>query len=346
MYNGDRLEPVFEAHTDTERITVHILLEHIPRTTIKWLRIYNRSSFFILLDGSLSCSDELDRLGLPYLTISELIDSDSEKAIKSKYQEITERGPLVDIEQRASIALEMCTSDDVLRHMDWSDFEHCVDSMLKYSIGTSHLYGGTEPGTGVPDGTLTLNWPGNDCLYMWDAKFVDLSSNDETNLSDEYSKIFRHLQELNSKQQTEPIYDQIHGICLFSPGIAETSITRLAEFIQEQNLPSETEWRGSICYFGLDALTKMTQMKIENRSNIKQKMGKFENALNQYLSTPAKHANEPEMISNSQYQAVHISPEDIEAIFEYLSGQSKETFEFDKQKHMNYLEFNFSLSDS
>ncbi len=90
----------------------------------------------------------------------------------------------------------------------------------------------------------------------------------------------------------------------------------------------------------------MTQMKIENRSNIKQKMGKFENALNQYLSTPAKHANEPEMISNSQYQAVHISPEDIEAIFEYLSGQSKETFEFDKQKHMNYLEFNFSLSDS
>jgi len=343
-YYNKRIEPVFEADTNSQSVSVHIIFEHIPRNIIKWLRIYDRSSILVLVDEGLSCSDELARLNIPYLTIGDIVDDDSSETIKSEYRKLTERGPLVEIEKRASLALEMCESDSVLENMGWSDFEHCVDSMLKYSVGTSHIYGGTEPGTGVPDGTLTLNWPDNNCLYMWDAKFVDLTKNEETDLSDEYSKIFRHLTELNAKQQTEPIYNEIHGICLFSPGIAETSITRLAEFIQEQNLPSNAEWKGSICYFELNALSKMTQMKIENRSNIKQKMGKFESALYQYLSTPAKHSDEPEVIADSQYRAVHIGPKDIEEIFEYLSDQSKETFEFDKNKHMEYLQFNFSLS--
>lgn len=343
VYHGNRLKPVFEVDVESEYFNVHLLFEHIPRTTIKWIRIYNRPNIFVLVNEAMSCSDELDRLNVPYFTIGSLIDENSKELIKGEYQKVTDRDPLVEIEQRASIALEMCTKRCVIEDMDWSDFEYCVDSMLKYCIGTSHLYGGTEPGTGVPDGTLTLNWPDNDCLYMWDAKFVDLTKNKEANLSDEYSKIFRHLYELNTKQQTEPIYNQINGICLFSPGIADTSIIRLAEFIQEQNLPTDTEWRGSICYFELEALTKMTQMKIKNRSSIKQKMGKFENALYQFLSSPTKHDDEPGIIDDSQYQAVHLGPKDIEEIFEYLSSQSKETFEFDKQEHMDYLEFNFSL---
>ncbi|MFC6961749.1 hypothetical protein ACFQL7_13170 [Halocatena marina] len=266
--------------------------------------------------------------------------------LETEYQKVVDYGPLVNVEQRASLALGMCESEDSLREMDWSDFEHCVDAMLKYSIGTSHLYGGTEPGTGVPDGTLTLNWPDNDCLYMWDAKFVDLIKNNETTLSDEYSKIFKHLKQLETKQKNAPIYNDVKGICLFSPGISKTSITRLAEFIQEQNLPSGTDWKGSICYFELNALTRLTKMKMENRSGIKQKMGTFEQALHQYLSTPAKHSNEPDVIDNNRYRALHLSEQDIIEIFDYLSTQSNETFEFDKQEHMSYLEFNFSLSNN
>lgn len=348
-YCGEKVEPVIEVENDDGEIVVQLISCQLSRSTIEWVRIYDRPVVSILIDDGLGLSDEFDRFDLPYFTLGELIDRPSDEVaedIIGTFSNLVDWPRFSDIQQKAELSLSKCQNEEVLISMGWDDFEHCVQNILKYIIETSYIYGGTEPGTGVPDGTLTLNWEGNDSLFMWDAKFVDLAKNEETSLSDEYSKIFRHLSQLQEKQKSEPTYTEISGIILFSPGIAETNITRLAEFIHEQNLPSDSDWNGCVSYFELDSLAMLTEYVLQNESGVHNKRGKFEEALHEYLTSPAKHHDDPEVIGQSDCDAVHIGTQDIQEIFDYLDTQQKEMHEFDKESHLEYLRFHFDIGES
>lgn len=348
-YCDETVEPVIEVENDDGKIVVQLISRQISRSTIEWIRIYDRPTVSILFDDGLGLSDEFDRFGLPYFTLGELVDrmnTEIEEDIADIFSDLIEWPKFSNIQQKAELSLSKCQNQSVLVSMSWDDFEHCVQNMLKYIIETSYIYGGTEPGTGVPDGTLTLNWEGNDSLFMWDAKFVDLAENNETRLSDEYSKIFRHLSQLQEKQKSEPTYTEISGIILFSPGIAETNITRLAEFIHEQNLPSDSDWNGCISYFELESLLMLIKYILRNESGIHNKRAKFEEALHEYLTSPAKHDEDPEVIGESDCDAVHIGTDDIQAIFDYLETQQKEIHEFDKESHLEYLRFHFDIGSN
>ncbi|WP_418280490.1 hypothetical protein [Halorubrum sp. DTA98] len=345
-YCGETIETVIEVENNEGEILVQIIPRQISRSTIEWIRIYDRPTVNILVDDGLALTDEFDRFGLPYFTLGELLDemnNEIENSLADAFSELVEWPRFSDIQRKATLSIQKCRDESSLCEMGWDDFEHCVNNILTYVIGTSYIYGGTEPGTGVPDGTFTLNWKGNDALYMWDAKFVDLTKNTETNLSDEYSKIFRHLSQLQEKQKAEPVYDEILGITLFSPGIAETSITRLAEFIHEQNLPTDSDWNGCISYFELESLLLLAELMLKNESNVHNKKSKFEEALHEYLTSPAKHENDPEVIADTDCDAVHMGAGDIQNIFDYLDTQGRETYEFDKTEHLEYLKFHFNI---
>jgi hypothetical protein len=174
---------------------------------------------------------------------------------------------------------------------------------------------------------------------MWDAKFVNLERNDETELRGEYDKIFRHLKRLDDRERFQQDFDGVAGILLFTPGIKKANVSRLAETIHEREITSPKQWDGSIVYFELDALIELASAVLENRADVRYKPSLFRKALHANITTPSKHEDDPEKVHSSDYNSLHMSVSDIEDIFEFISTQGREHTEFDREQYLRSAQY-------
>jgi hypothetical protein len=317
-------------------VKLFLLFDNPGLEYLHWCRVYDENPAFVLIDNALPLENDVRDISIPNFTIDDFYPTVS-KSIDHLQDAISD--PLELRNQKASLAYELSKDDETRRAMSYDDFEQCVQRLLVGTIGNSQLLGSAESGSPVPDGTLTLHFEDDNHLYMWDGKFVKFNKgSDKTDLSDEYDKIFRHLMDMRKRPQVRENFTDIQGIILFSPGIEEATVNRLAEFIQEEILVQEDTWNGMVIYFQYDALCRMYNLYQENRYNVTKKERTFRAFLHAYLQSLDKHKNDPDMIRTSPNQSLHVGIEDIESIFSKLAEMEVEESEFNVAEHMTYVD--------
>lgn len=336
-YYGHTFEYVLSS--DSIDPLIFILFDNIGRELVEWIKIYDEKPILVLVGDAVALEKQASEYSIPVINFGDIYTecNISVETVLSR----SDKDLLADREIKASLSLKKTSSDPVIRKMKYDEFEHCVQNLLLGTIGNSNLIGSTEAGSGVPDGVLALCRDKADPqLFMWDAKFVDFtkSDKDKTHLRDEYDKIFRHLSTLENFPGLEPNFDQIKGIILFSPGIKESNVTRLAEFIEENNFMRDNEWNGTICYFKYDALTHLYELYRDNRSGVRQKENVFRMILSKFISSPSIHDDDPDSIQNATAKCLELSKSDVKRIFDKLEGFSAEESQFPVEEYMSYLE--------
>ena len=338
-YLEREFEHVNVAKWGGDRINIIISTSLIKEEILAIARIIDDNFLWVLADEALPVQNTISDLGLHSITIDELANPDEaanqlRNRIESTVKET--RQQFLDIAARK--AINLCSNQAVLKRMDWDEFEHCVQTLLETSLGTSYLFGGVERGSGEPDGALTLHWE-DESLFMWDAKFVNLKRNDVTELSGEYDKIFRHLKRLDSQERFQREFAGVAGILLFTPGIKEANVRRLAETIHEREITNPKQWNGSIVYFELDALVELANAVLANRADVRHKPNLFRKALHANLTSPSKHEDDPEKVHSSDYNSIHMSVLDVQEIFEFIGEQGIEHSEFDREQYLRQAEY-------
>ena len=335
-YCGRTTEYVLEL--DSLDAKLFIFFKNSGRDYLRWCKIYDENPVLLLVDEALPLKKEAEAMRFPYFTLEDIfpdITTTVQSALeKGKTSTLTDRG------LKGQLAHQIGTNESILEEMKYDDFEHVVQSLLVGAIGNSQMLGATESGSGVPDGTLSLHFQNDDFLYMWDAKFVKYAMGEEnkTELADEYDKIFRHLGDMENRRQVKKKFGGVQGIILFSPGIKEANIVRLAEFINERQLLNQEKWTGTICYFSFGALTTLYRMYVDNQFDVRMKEEAFRTVLHSYLSSKPKHGDDPKVIKESLFDCIHMSKEDVHEIYRRLAMFEPEEEEFNVKQHMAYLD--------
>lgn len=328
------------AEFDSKEILLIITTNRIEKEVLATARVVDENLLWVLADEALATQTALDELNLHSVTIGELVDPREgierlQEKLDGAVHQTRER--FIDIAARQTI--ELCSDRAILEQMDWEEFEHCVQTLLEAALGTSYLFGAIERGSGEPDGALTLHWEEEESLFMWDAKFVNLERNEQTELRGEYDKIFRHLKRLDSQERIQRGFDGVAGILLFTPGIKEANVRRLAETIHAREMAAPKRWSGSIVYFELDALIELARGVLGNRADVRHKPNLFRKVLHTNLTSPSKHSNDPEKVYSSDYNSLHMSAQDIRDIFEFISGAEMEHTEFNRERYLKEAEY-------
>lgn len=338
-YLDKEFEHVNVAQYDGNDVQIAIATRRIEEEVLATDRIVDNNILWVLADGALGVRSTMNELELHSVTIGELTNPDEagdrlREHIESTVQETKQQ--FIDIAARK--AIDLCSDQSILKRLDWGEFEHCVQTLLVASLGTSYLFGGLERGAGEPDGALTLHWE-NESLFMWDAKFVNLERNDETELRGEYDKIFRHLKRMDQQERFHREFDGVAGILLFTPGIKKANVRRFAETIHEREITSPKQWDGSIVYFELDALVELTSAVLAKRGAVQHKPNLFRKALHANLTSPSKHDDDPKNVHSSDYNSLHMSVQDVQEIFKFIEGQGKEHTEFDREQYLKEAKY-------
>lgn len=337
-YLGGEFKQVNVAEFDEEEFQIVIAMRPIEEEILATARIVDNNVLWVLADEALAIKDIIDNLGLHSITIGELVADEAENKLKYQIESTVKKTRQQFIDIAARKAINLCSNRAILERMDWEEFEHCVQTLLEASLGTSYLFGAVERGSGEPDGALTLHWE-DESLFMWDAKFVNLERNDETELRGEYDKIFRHLKRMDGQERFQRDFDGVAGILLFTPGIKDANVKRLAETIHEREITSPKQWDGSIVYFELDALIELASAVLANQADVRHKPNLFRKTLHANLTSPSKHQNDPEDVHSPDYNSLHMSTRDIQEVFEFIEEQGVEHTEFDREKYLKAAEY-------
>lgn len=314
-------------------VNVFVVFDKLNPLLLKWCKVYNESPVFALVGDSAQISGQLSELRIPSFSFSDLLSGDFVEALSNG-----ECGPLADRELRADLSHNLCSRYENLERMNYDDFERCVQNLLMGILSTSSLLGSTEAGSGVPDGLLTVNHSNPPKLYMWDAKFVDYTSGSrsKTTLKSEYDKIFRHRTSVESVPSIDEEFEAVEGIILFTPGIKEANISRLAEFIRENDFIHDTTWNGFVCYFHFDALLKLYDSYSSNESDVQNKYRGMNAALHKYLTSPSKHDSDSDTIANAE-RCLEMTEDDIENMFKEIGNLGSERKEVPAEDYLSYL---------
>lgn len=319
---------------DSPDVNLFIAFEGISEESLKWCKVYNENPVFLLVGDATQSSTHLSELNIPHFPFSDLISENFEQPLLNG-----EIGPLADRDIRAKISYNFCSDRDVLERMEYDEFERCVQNILLSIIGTSSLLGSAEAGTGVPDGLLTLNHNTPPDLFMWDAKFVDYTSGDreKTRLESEYDKIFRHRTSVEEVPSIDEKFDSVEGIVLFTPGIKEANVSRLAEFIEENGFLHGNSWKGTICYFKLDALLRLYERYSSDDCSVQSKYKGLNATLFRFMTSSSKHETDPEIIEETE-NCVEMGAKDIDRIFENIEKLGTEMSDVPKEEFLAYID--------
>ncbi|MFA9417624.1 hypothetical protein [Natrinema sp. HArc-T2] len=315
-------------------INIFILSSSISAEVAEWCKVYNEKPVFALIGDARSVSNKLSDLRIPHFGFSEVISDDFVSIISE-----ADRGLLSDRELRASLSHRLCSDREVLEQMEYDDFERSVQNLLAGTIATSSLLGSSEAGSGVPDGLLTLDYSSPPPLFMWDAKFVDYTSGErtKTTLKSEYDKILRHETSIESVPSIDNNFDGVEGIILFTPGIKESNVKRLAEFIDENRFLQNSSGNSTICYFKFDALLELFNLYTKNESNVQRKERGFRATLHRYMTSSSKHDSDTDIIDNTE-NCLEMDIDDIHNVFSRVASLGIEQKEIPDEEYLSFLE--------
>lgn len=311
-----------------------IIFESIGRETVKWCKVYNENPVFVLVGDGNQLSNQLSELNIPHFSFSDLVSGEFKQSILDG-----DTSPLADRNLCAMTSYDLCSDREVLERMDYDEFERCVQNLLLAVIGTSSLLGSTETGTGVPDGLLTLNHSNPSRLFMWDAKFVDYTSGDtpKTELKSEYDKIFRHRTSVEAVPSIDENFEAVDGIILFTPGIKEANVSRLAEFMKENDFLHNSNWGGTTCYFKFDALLELYDRYSRDDSGVQNKYRGFNAMLHKLMTSASEHKSDIQIIDETE-NCVEIDSMDIDEIFEIIKQFGTEQTDVPAEEYLAYLD--------
>lgn len=317
-------------------VNVFLVFSNIRQEILEHCKIYNENPVFSLVGDSILMANNLSKLQIPHFKFTDAYPNTSERLINSINE--GRKKQLANRELCADLSYRHCSNDATLTRMKYDDFERCVQNLLAGSIMTSTLLGSSEAGSGVPDGLLTLPH-NNSPLFMWDAKFVDykLGNRTKTTLKSEYDKIFRHETSIEAVPSISEKFNGVEGIILFTPGIKESNVKRLAEFMKENNFMHNNVWKSSICYFKFEALLELFNLYNQNKSNVKNKEKGFRAVLHKFVTSSSKHESDPDIISNTE-NCLEISVEDIHEIFSKVETLGVEEEEVPHEEYLSYLD--------
>lgn len=344
MYHQYRLKPLVDVAFSDITIRVPLLSDVVDESVCEWICIYSNNTLTLLTGDSTFLTSRMDELNLPYLSFGELYQTGSDQAIdviESKFRRIQERDEFWNLEHKTVQSHRYSEGESKLKKLTPTDFEYIVHNYLLFVLGSSHLFGATEPGSGYPDGVFTIYQ--TEDVFLWDAKFVNnYSVGDETSLSGEYDKIYRHLRQLRTTSQVNTKFGDVSGIVLFSPRIKPANIHRLAEFIQEQQAPGSRRWNGWVISFDFDALQQLYRFFRDNKYDVLQKPDSYQNGVQNLLTSSDKHVGDPSPIAGSDYNCLHVSSDDIRNLFSTnLQYQEKERIEFNREAYTADIEWNY-----
>lgn len=320
-------------NVDSPDVHIFIAFDNMARETVKWCKVYNENPVFVLVGDGNQLSNQLSELNIPHFSFLNLVSGEFKQSIIDG-----EIGPLADRDLCAKISYNLCSDEDVLKRMGYDEFERCVQNLLLSVIGTSSLLGSTMAGTGVPDGLLTLNHSTPPRLFMWDAKFVDYTTGNKqkTELKSEYDKIFRHRTSVDAVPSIAEKYDAVEGVILFTPGIKEANISRLANFIEENDFLHNNSWNGTVCYFKFDALLRLYSRHSRNDFSVQNKYRGLNATLYKFMTSSSKHESDTDIIENTE-NCVEIDSSDIDRIFDNIENFGLERDEVPVEEYLAYL---------
>lgn len=173
------LSPVLRWTNGDDEVLIPLLTQSHSQRLFDWIAISNTPVVFVLTGEATSDEPMLSDYGLQSIRFDHIYRSSPEES--RVLQQINEQKckPVdFSLDRRARLSHEKCVDDSELNKMGWREFEHCIQNFLLYSIRTSVLLGGTEPGDGVPDGAFTTHYTKsseqsiND-LFIWESKYTD-----------------------------------------------------------------------------------------------------------------------------------------------------------------------------
>jgi len=321
-------------NVESPNVNLFIVFEVLGRETVKWCKVYNENPVFVLIGDGNQLSNQLSELNIPYFSFSDLVSGEFKQPILAG-----DIGPLADRDLCAKISYNLCSNREVLERMAYDEFERSVQNLLLSMIGTSSLLGSTEAGTGVPDGLLTLNHSNPPRLFMWDAKFIDYRSSNKpkTDLKSEYDKIFRHRTSVESVPSIDKRFDAVEGVVLFTPGIKEANVSRLAEFMEENDFLHNNSWNGTVCYFKFDALLHLYNRYSRDDFDVQNKYRGLNATLFRFMTSSSKHESDTKIVEETE-NCVEIDSKDVDRIFDKIKRLGTEQTDVPTEEYLAYLD--------
>lgn len=338
-YLDHRVEPVLEASYETDPISFQFVFESVRPGVIDAMRVFDRNAVTILVGTATNTRSEFKDRNLAHLTLSDLVDSDRDEALREISDVATrviERDRLSDAELKAILSGRIYAEErEGLSWREfWREFEHCVQNILVHTFTTSRLLGGEESGAQVPDGVLTLNWDGAGQAYIWDAKYA-APSNVPRDLSGDYEDMAKHLVQLRRESNVRDVFDDVSGFLLVSPGIKDSSVVRLAERIQQRLEETGEQWGGPVVHVRFDALLRLLRRYRENGERIQEKPRELRRHTHRLFRNPDYHTVEPESYRKADARVFDVDSEDIDrTIRERIAPQEPEEDEINIEGYL------------
>lgn len=338
-YLDHRVEPVLDASYEADPVSFQFVFESPRLGVIDAMRVFDRNAVTILVGTATNTRSEFEDRNLAHLTLSDLVDSDRDEALREISDVATrviERDRLSDAELKATLSERIYTEEreELSWREFWREFEHCVQNILVYTFTTSRLLGGEESGKQVPDGVLTLNWDGTGQAYIWDAKYV-APSNVPRDLSGDYEDIAKHLVQFRRESNVRDVFDDVAGFLLVSPGIKDSSVVRLAERIQQRLEETGEQWGGPVVHVRFDALLRLLRRFRENGERVQEKPRELRRHTHRLFRNPDYHTDEPESYREADVRVFDVDSEDIDrTIRERIAPQKPEEDEINIEGYL------------
>jgi ribosomal protein S27E len=317
-YLDTRFEFVMDLSYNGEDISIQLIFQNPGRGITDTIRLFDRSTISILVGSAVTARSMFEDRDLAYIPLIQLLNADESnmsEIITECIKSVSDTDMRSNKEQKGEISKRLYTeSRDMI---SWREFEYCVQSIFLYLFNTSSMLGGEETGEQVPDGVLSLSWNDSGNTYIWDAKYTE---NPPRNLSGEYEDMSKHLVQFRRESNVVDVFGDVSGFLLISPGIRGSSVTRLAERIQQRLEETGDQWGGSVVHISFDSLLEIYNMYQSNFENIQQKTKEFNRHMHRLFNTPSYHAKEPDEYANADHSVFDVSPADIRAMVQSKIG--------------------------
>lgn len=336
-YLNTRFEYVVESFFDGDMIDIQIIFNPVPMEVARTIRLIDKKTISVLVGTAVTAEAKFDELDLPYLRMGELVEAkDKETQIVNMAKKVMEKDRLSHSELKASISQRLYSS--YRSELTWREYEHCVQSIFQYIFKTSRILGGEESGEQVPDGVLSLNW-GKDRdktgqAYIWDAKYVN-PGNVPRDLSGDYEDMAKHLIQFRNESNVRELFSGVSGFLIVSPSVKESSMTRLAERIQQRLQETGNQWGGSIVHIKMDALLELYNKFKSNDEGLQQKPRSLKKHIHRLFQNPSYHRDEPSQYEEADVGVFDVSAADIEMMSkEKVGPQPVEEDEVDIEAYL------------
>lgn len=225
-------------------VDIHLCHSKLSTPVAETIKLYGKNSFFVLVGDGVGNVQLFENLGLPYVEFDNVYTMNKNsrsEAIWNLIDDARAINKLTDIEKRAKIAAKLYrnyrTETNRVASIDEDVFEYITNTLFNYCFETSELYGTSESGLELPDGTLTLQLDQAAQVYLWDAKYskpskepYNLDASDQRNMTKYPRKVYENA---GMAEDDFPL-DEFAGFIFVTPRMNANKISGFATKLHDE----------------------------------------------------------------------------------------------------------------